>query len=246
MMMAVVLFVIVAVGAIYLAIRGGQIRKGMDALSLYRVASCLVVASIISGVLSIAAIYLALPAIKGDFTHHDALIDVLAVLVTVLMGWNIISVVDFKKKAESMELISDDFQTVISGIMQLNINSFMLIGDKDELFNNCVRTLEHIQNCKNDEIKTMAENEVMELLHRLCVAMYEKNEKSLYEDQKDYYKYTISRIESKYQEEIMKLINEAPGSEKKEHGLPLFDKAALSSDFEFKFVDGVVKVGTGE
>ena len=245
-MMAVVLFVIVAVGAIYLAIRGGQIRKGMDALSLYRVASCLVVASIISGVLSIAAIYLALPAIKGDFTHHDALIDVLAVLVTVLMGWNIISVVDFKKKAESMELISDDFQTVISGIMQLNINSFMLIGDKDELFNNCVRTLEHIQNCKNDEIKTMAENEVMELLHRLCVAMYEKNEKSLYEDQKDYYKYTISRIESKYQEEIMKLINEAPGSEKKEHGLPLFDKAALSSDFEFKFVDGVVKVGTGE
>lgn len=244
--MAVVLFVIVAVGAIYLAIRGGQIRKGMDALSLYRVASCLVVASIISGVLSIAAIYLALPAIKGDFTHHDALIDVLAVLVTVLMGWNIISVVDFKKKAESMELISDDFQTVISGIMQLNINSFMLIGDKDELFDNCVRTLEHIQNCKNDEIKTMAENEVMELLHRLCVAMYEKNEKSLYEDQKDYYKYTISRIESKYQEEIMKLINEAPGSEKKEHGLPLFDKAALSSDFEFKFVDGVVKVGTGE
>lgn len=245
-MMAVVLFLLVAVGAIYMAIRGGQIGKGMDALSLYRVASSLVVASIISGILSIGAIYLSLPAIKGDFTHHDALIDVLAVLVTVLMGWNIISVVDFKKKAESMELISDDFQTVISGIMQLNINNFMLIGDKDELFDNCVKTLDHIRNCKNDEIKEMAENEVMELLHRLCVAMNEKGEKCLYKDHKEYYKYTVSHVESKYQNEILNLINDALDSEKKEHGLPLFDKSAFNNDINLMIDNGVLIMDKGE
>lgn len=211
----IILGLLIVIAALALALYGGHINKGMDALSLYRIASCLVVASIISGIISVAALYLALPAIKGDFTHHDALVDILGVLVTVLMGWNIISIVDFKKKAESVDHISDDFSHVISGIMELNLSSFMLAGEKIVLLDNSFNTLEAIQKCQNDNIRKKAEDEILVLINKICDAMKLDKKCYIMSGQRDRYKYLLGHVDSVYTDSILKFINESQNSEAK-------------------------------
>lgn len=237
------LFVVAVLG---MALYGGHIKKGMDALALYRVASCLVVASIISGVISMMSLYLALPAIKGDFTHHDALVDILGILVTVLMGWNIISVVDFKKKAESVEHISGDFSYVISGIMELNLSSFMLAGEKVVLLDNSFNTLESIQKCQNDQIKVQTEKEVMVLISRICDAMKQDRQNEILAGRKERYKYLLSHVDSEYKQSILDFINSAENNNSKTNGdtgLNHFDPQSLhAKGFSLTISDGVVNI----
>lgn len=211
----VVLALLFIVAVLGLALYGGHIKRGMDAISLYRVASCLVLASILTGVISLACLYLALPAIKNDFTHHDALIDILGVLVTVLMGWNIISVVDFKKKAESVDHISDDFSHVISGIMELNMNSFMMAGEKVVLLDNSFNTLEAILKCQNDSIRIKAVDEIMELIKKICDAMKKNKENSVLAGRRDQYKFLLDHVDSANKEKILEFIDNAEDCEAK-------------------------------
>ncbi len=240
----IILALLFVVSALGMALYGGHIKKGMDALSLYRVASCLVVASVLSGVISVMSLYLALPAIKGDFTHHDALVDILGVLVTVLMGWNIISVVDFKKKAESVDHISDDFSHVISGIMELNLSSFMLAGEKVVLLDNSFNTLESIQRCQNDQIKAQTEKEVMLLISRICDAMKQDKQNAILAGRKERYKYLLGHVDSEYKQSITEFVNSADERKVKgDTGLNHLDPQSLQAKgISLTITDGVVNI----
>lgn len=76
----------------------------MDSETKYNVASCLVVISILSCSMSLIAMYIAIPQIPNNtYDYNDGLVTILSVLVTLLIGWNIYTVVDFNRKTEKME-----------------------------------------------------------------------------------------------------------------------------------------------
>ena len=203
-------FVIVGIG---LAIYGAYVNKNMDPVSLYRVASCLVVASLIAGCFSFFAICLSLSSPQNEgLSNQEAIVDILGILVTILMGWNIISLVDFKKKVDTIDYISKDFKSVISAVMQLNFNNFMMKGNKDEQLDSCMTALEKVHDCVDDNIRKMAEGQILDLVKHLCEEMKNENNKLVFEGKKNEYVHILANVDSKYTKDLEEFIRSADES----------------------------------
>ena len=82
-------------------------------------AECIIIWSVVavSLIMSVAALCRSLPCVMG-VDYMGVIVGILALLVTVLIGWNIYSVVDFNKKKE--ELIAQE-QIVKSLVLQISI-----------------------------------------------------------------------------------------------------------------------------
>lgn len=205
---------ILAILALVLAFMGARIKQKWDATSMYNVAVCLVIASILAGTISFLAVWVALPNSKEiDFTHQDVVVDIFGVLVTVLIGWNIFTVVDIKKKADEVDRISNDFAHVVTGVMRLNMKGFLMRGDKDALIHSCFTSLEEILNCDNRNFSKSAVNEIMTLLHNIHQS-YSGSMVYIYPDMQQKYLFVLSNdyIQSQYKEEIVNMIKGAKDS----------------------------------
>lgn len=209
MLTVFIIILLVCITAICFAIFGSRYVDGLTPKTMYRVAGCLVVASIISGSISLMAICLALSSPDPQISNLDVFVDVLGVLVTVLMGWNIISVVDFKRRAEKLEHITEDFQHVILGILRLNIKSFMMIGEKHRLLDNCLSSLDEIRQCKDEEISKLATNEIMLLLNKLVEEMDKDKDAFVYRGKKPEYEHVLKHIDNAYSGKIIEKIHDA-------------------------------------
>ena len=76
----------------------------MDPETKYRVASCLVVLCLIACVFGFASICIAIPRIGDvDFDYMGIIVGILSLLVTVLMAWNIYTVIDSTGKIKRIE-----------------------------------------------------------------------------------------------------------------------------------------------
>lgn len=211
MLLVIIVFFFIAV---VLAIFGTRIRKKWDAVSMYNTAACLVVSSIIAGTISFLAVWLALPNVKVvDYTHQDVVVDIFGVLVTVLMGWNIISVVDIKRKAEKIDSISEDLENVISGIIQLSIHSFTLRPDKDAIIDSCFITLEKVLVCENESVSKAATKEILDVLHNVKQSYKDGENVYVYKDRKLVYQYILSKVDGVYKSELEDWISLAQESE---------------------------------
>lgn len=208
-----VIILLISIATIAFAFYGNKSLNGMSPKTMYRVAGCLVVASILSGSISLMAIVLALKSPDPQITNLDVIVDVLGVLVTVLMGWNIISLVDFKRRAEKIDSITEDFQHVILGILRLNIKSFMMIGEKHRLLDNCISSLDEIKKCKDEDISKLATDEIMLLLYKLCDEIKKDKEAFVYNIKRDDYNYILNHIDSAYSQRVMEVINNTKGRE---------------------------------
>lgn len=85
-----------------------KIVKTLDAINTYRIASCLVVVSIVCCTVSLFALYIALPQLRGNggkplYDYQSVLVTILAILVAILLGWHIISVIDAKSKLQKQD-----------------------------------------------------------------------------------------------------------------------------------------------
>jgi hypothetical protein len=201
-----IFLLLLSTAAMFFAVRGSKVEKGLDAVSMYRVAACLVVGSILSGSISLFAVLWALHSPSPDFSNLDIYVDILGVLVTVLMGWNILSVVDIKKRVEKIDVITEDFQHVVLGILQLNIKSFLMTGEKSRLLDNCFLSLKEIKRCSNDETSRLAIEEIMNLLHGIGEKMQNDPDAFLYRGKKNEYLHILRHVDNKYSKELLSLI----------------------------------------
>lgn len=240
-----IIILLVSITTIGFAVYGCKSLDGLTPKTMYRVAGCLVVASILSGSISLAAISLALSSPPHEISSLDAYVDILGVLVTVLMGWNIISVVDFKRRAEKMDNITEDFQHVILGILRLNIKSFMMIGKKHQLLDNCLSSLDEIKKCKDDDISKLAINEIMLLLYKLCDEIKKDKEAYVYNDKRDEYNYILDHIENAYSKRVKDIIEATKGCDiELSSGLNLYNPSESGQNMKIK-VEGEALVIEG-
>lgn len=199
-----------ALAGLILAILGNKINSKWSKTSAYNIAGCLVVSSIIAGTISFLAVWIALPNTKAvDYTHQDVVVDILGVLVTVLIGWNIFSVVDIKKKAEKIDNISEDLESVISGIMQLSIHSFTMRPDKEAVINSCFLSLRKILECDNEKVKGTAIKEIMDVLYQVKRSYKDGQNASIYADMKSEYEFILKKIDNVHVNDISDMINDA-------------------------------------
>ena len=202
-----IIVLILSIIAIFLATLGSKIGKGLPAKSMYNIASCLVVASIISGTISFAAITLSLSG-DIDSSRQEVAVGILSVLVTVLMGWNIISVVDIKREASRIGSVSKDMESVVRGILQLSIHSFTLRKEKEAVIDSCFNSLDILRSFEDNQIRDSVQKEVMEVLHYINSLCGEKDRVKIY-DRKQMYLYILQHTDSPYTKEIEDMINNA-------------------------------------
>lgn len=88
----------------------------LDAQNTYRVASCLVVVSIISCTICLFAICIALPQLRDGgkplYDYQGVLIAILSILVTVLITWQIWSLINFNKEKAAVEKMSVELENL--------------------------------------------------------------------------------------------------------------------------------------
>ncbi len=181
--------------------------SGFDAESAYDIASCLVVGSVIATSLSFFAVSIALKNPKTDIGQNEVIVDILSILVTVLMGWNILSVVDIRRKADKVDHVSKDLEQAIKGMMQLNVKSFYMVGDYEVLLDNCFTSLEHMLQCKG-EVKQTAVTELLKLMNTICTTVKDGKKKIKRGKRLDYQiiLYSVKNIDTS---NILKYINDA-------------------------------------
>lgn len=129
------------------------------------------------------------------------------------MGWNIVSLVDFKRKVDEVDYITQDFKYVISGFMQLNFNSFLMKGQKDELLDNCFQALEEVHTCFNDSIRQMVECKLMDLIKEVCEDMTIKGEEIIFAGKRNVYLHILNHVDSKYVKDVEAFIRRAKETE---------------------------------
>ena len=211
--MGCVIIILIAFGiALGMALVGSHIKGHMDAESLYKVASSLVIACIIASTFSLLAVYLALPSVgKYNSTAAETIVEILGILIAVLMGWNIISVVDFQKKADELVKVKDDLKQVSSSTMQLYIKSF---APKDWstlilALDNCFTALEQMSHCKLEDLKSTSINELLELISSITREMKGHGSVMIKEGKRQEYLYILEHIDNKQVCEIKKDIENA-------------------------------------
>ena len=209
MIKILIVFVLAFVGLL-LAVIGSRIKKGMSIISMYNIATCLIIASIISCVISFFAICIALPGNSSKaVTQQEVIVDIFSVLVTVLMGWNIISVVDFKRNAEKLNTLSNDLDLVISSMIDLNFSSFDLRKDKENVINSCFNMLEEIQNCESEPFKKSTEKKVVHILRENMRPITGDQKILINKDERKHYLFILEQIDGVYVDDVRDMISTA-------------------------------------
>lgn len=231
-MTIVLLVLFLGIIGIALSLYGSRIKRGMSTISMYNISVCLIVASIISGVISFWAVYLALPGSNTQaISQQEVIVDIFSVLVTVLMGWNIISVVDIKRNAEKVNSVSNDLEIVISRMIDLNFHSFTLRKDREAVIHYCFEMMNAVQECDNRIIKKTAEVEIVKMLTLIKNSYREQEQIFIYEKERNRYLFILSQAEGVYTDNVERMIKEA-----KEKGL---SKNGDSVDFNDKTQDNL-------
>lgn len=101
-----------------------QINFNMDSKSMYNVSTCMVVISIVSTTVSIIALIMAFPHYENaHYDYHGGLVTILSILVTVLIGWNIYSIVDFNKRRNEIQSLYLAVNQALVDVSKWNNNS---------------------------------------------------------------------------------------------------------------------------
>lgn len=77
---------------------------------------CCYALSTIAIVLSIVAICVALPRTDMSFDYLGLITGILGVLVTVLVGWNIFMIIDFKQEKEKLHQYFDEQKKSVQSV----------------------------------------------------------------------------------------------------------------------------------
>lgn len=209
-MTIVLLVLFLGIIGIALSLYGSRIKRGMSTISMYNISVCLIVASIISGVISFWAICLALPGSNTQtISQQEVIVDIFSVLVTVLMGWNIISVVDIKRNAEKVNSVSNDLEIVISSMIELDFHNFKLREEKEAVIHHCFQMLREVHACDNTTIRKTAEKEIVKILELISDSYDDGEDVIIYKGEKDLYLFILNQLDGIYVDKVRQIISNA-------------------------------------
>lgn len=162
-----------------------------------------VLISVVSLIISVARNY------TYDVDYPSLLVSVLSVIVTILIGWQVVNYVLMEKHIkntldESLKAVTKDYEAILNGIVRLNLYNHDLKGNCALLTDNCFECLKDIAECRNENLRRFATNAVMEILYEL--RKHYKCNYEIYAGRKNRYLYILSKTDSPYTRDIEKAI----------------------------------------
>lgn len=153
--------------------------------------------------------------------YNGMLIGILSILVTLLIGWQILNYFQIEKKFECLvnekiEKFGEDCKYVLNGIVRINIYNNAMSGSCAFLLDNCFSGLREIKKCKKDILKGFALDNVMELINEI-IEHYDHIE--IYKSTRAEYLFEIKDVESRYTNHIKEKLEKAKEIEMEEKSI---------------------------
>ena len=142
-------------------------------------------------------------------SQQEVIVDIFSILVTVLMGWNIISVFDIKKDMVKVNAVSNDLEVIISSMIDLNFSSFDLKDEKETIIHSCFNMLDAIQKCENKSFKKTAEKKVVEILKENMCSNMVGPRTVINKDERSHYLYILNQIDGMFIDDVRDMISNA-------------------------------------
>lgn len=185
-------------------------RFRIDHNSYYHSLSLLAI--VISGI----AIIVAFSSANEKISTGDTL-TVLSILVTVLIGWNILNYMQFKdsmKKIaqEEVKTVTEDYKAVLNGLTMLNGKNAILTGNFAYLIDNSFDALQKILECKNEELSKFAIDYVMNFINEVS----QIGKAKIFKGKRNEYIYILGKISHKHKNTIMEFLETADEEERKD------------------------------
>lgn len=141
-------------------------------------------------------------------------LTVISLLVTVLVGWNILNYMQFKDSMtkiarEEVKSVTEDYKAVLNGLTMLNGKNAILTGNFAYLIDNSFDALRKIVMCKDEELSGFAIDYVMDFIHELSQAKKAK----ILKGKREEYIYILGNISHKHKASIMRVLEEAEETE---------------------------------
>lgn len=181
----------------------------------YRVASCLVVSCLIFGMISITALYIALPNIpKNQYDYNGVLVSSLSFITTILLGWNIYSVIDMKNLKEEAERrvdklveerMGDMYVCLLSYVDSSNVDSDLMNKHPEMAIDFLFTALD---SSVNRMYNTPVINASMTRLYAICANSPYKVT-NIYKFKKNHYLSILSDIKHGYKDYVASVISKS-------------------------------------
>ena len=169
------------------------------------------------------------------------LVGVLAVLITILIGWQIYNYLYLKE--EMTKLVDKEIQKsqeemgyALKGMINIANSRAFLLGYMTQALDDNINSLEEILKCRNKEIRKYAINLIMNNLNAIKQDMSTYDGYSIYKGCKQKYIHILQQVESYYKDEIISLINNAKEVDNSRSDYPRFFYKELGSSRSDKTV----------
>ncbi len=156
------------------------------------------------------------------FDYLGVIVGILAILVTILMAWQLYKYSAWKDTINevlytALDKSTKDYTSYMKSITQIYTRSMVIDNSKSAfLFDTAIESLHELSKNSNDVLKNQGVDFFYDYLYELSIIMKDTNYMKLFSGKKDHYKYILSLVPHEYQQILLSFLDVVSFSEIKE------------------------------
>ena len=156
------------------------------------------------------------------FDYLGVIVGILAILVTILMAWQLYKYSAWKDTINevlytALDKSTKDYTSYMMSITQIYTRSMVIDNSKSAfLFDTAIESLNELSRNGNEVLKNQGVDFFYDYLYELSIIMKDTNYMKLFPGKKDHYKYILSLVPHEYQQILLSFLDVVSFSEIKE------------------------------
>lgn len=156
------------------------------------------------------------------FDYLGVIVGILAILVTILMAWQLYKYSAWKDTINevlytALDKSTKDYTSYMKSITQIYTRSMVIDNSKSAfLFDTAIESLNELSRNGNEVLKNQGVDFFYDYLYELSIIMKDTNYMKLFSGKKDHYKYILSIVPHEYQQILLSFLDVVSFSEIKE------------------------------
>lgn len=156
------------------------------------------------------------------FDYLGVIVGILAILVTILMAWQLYKYSAWKETINevlytALDKSTKDYTSYMKSITQIYTRSMVIDNSKSAfLFDTAIESLHGLSRNGNEVLKNQGVDFFYDYLYELSIIMKDTNYMKLFSGKKDHYKYILSLVPHEYQQILLSFLDVVSFSEIKE------------------------------
>ena len=148
------------------------------------------------------------------FDYLGVIVGILAILVTILMAWQLYKYSAWKDTINevlytALDKSTKDYTSYMKSITQIYTRSMVIDNSKSAfLFDTAIESLNELSRNGNEVLKNQGVDFFYDYLYELSIIMKDTNYMKLFSGKKDHYKYILSIVPHEYQQILLAFLDE--------------------------------------